>query len=219
MNSQIFLKFCTVAVLTSIISYTKNHVCSVCRTDFFWPSHMCDTGHMSPRWKNFFVWPELRITPIFTTHFCQILPEPWEILRIYAPSGCIHGTDPCVTLTGHVINWLLFNFSSQLTFFSHIFQNFLWWPFFAHTLIFYPPPSINFSPHSGFFYPPNIFCHPPRNFPPCVTTFCFHSKNVPNILLYRKLWRYANAIVNIALKLDYLYYYTYSIYCTCKSLC
>ena len=30
----------------------------------------------NPRWKKFFVGPEFRIAPIFTTHFCQILPEP-----------------------------------------------------------------------------------------------------------------------------------------------
>ena len=144
------------------------------------------------------MWPEFRITPIFTTHFCEILPEPWETLRMYTPSGYIHGTDPCVT--GHVINLLLF--SSQLTFlaiFSKIFYDDLF--FFAYPLIFLPP-SINFSPPKNFFtpllifslalkislpssfYPLGFFC-PPRNF----SSLCY------NILLsLQKLTQY---IVNM----------------------
>ena len=121
-----------------------------------WHTHLLT--HANPRWKKFFVWPEFRITPIFTTHFCQILPEPWEILRIYAPSGYIHGTDPCVR--GHVINLLLFG--SQLTFFSHIFQNFLWSPFsfFCTSPHFFTPPKNFFTPLYKF--------SPSKNFlPPC----------------------------------------------------
>ena len=60
-------------------------------------------------------------------------------------------------------------FQLSIHLFSLIFQNFLWWPFFRHALIFllplkiFLPPSINFPPptnfftHSSFFYPPKIF--------------------------------------------------------------
>ena len=89
-----------------------------------------------------FVWPEFRITPIFTTHFCQILSEPWEILRIYMPSGYIHETDPWQAMW-QTINLLLF--SSQLTFFSLIF------------LIFY---DVLFLDIPSFFTPPRKFFCP-----------------------------------------------------------
>ena len=37
----------------------------------------------NPGGKIFLCDQKLELPPIFTTHFCQILPEPWEILRIY----------------------------------------------------------------------------------------------------------------------------------------
>ena len=126
----------------------------------------------NPRWKKFFVWLEFRITLIFMTYFCHLLPESWEILRIYAPSGYIHEVE-CGPVTGHVIKLL---FCSQLTFFTHISQYLLWWPFFRHPPHFYPPrnflpPSINFLPPKKF-SPPYKF--PPLTFSPLHKNFLYH---------------------------------------------
>ena len=116
-----------------------------------------------PRVEKIFVWPEFRITPIFTTHFCQILPEPWEILRIYAPSGYIYMKRP---VTGQFIK-LLLAFLLWTHLFSPYFPKFFTMTFFLDIpLIFHPPtnfsPTLNIFPHSiKIFYPPLYFFTPP----------------------------------------------------------
>ena len=42
-----FLNFCTLAIFRVNILCAKNEVRSTCGSDFFLPSHICDTGHMS----------------------------------------------------------------------------------------------------------------------------------------------------------------------------
>ena len=43
----IFLKFCVLDNFRLIISWAKNEVCSIVGKHVFWPSHICDTGHIT----------------------------------------------------------------------------------------------------------------------------------------------------------------------------
>ena len=46
-NCLIFLKFCVLDNFRLTISWGKNEVCSIVEMHIFWPSHICDTGHIS----------------------------------------------------------------------------------------------------------------------------------------------------------------------------
>ena len=46
-NCFIFLKFCVLDNFRFIISWAKNEICSIVGKHVFWPSNICDTGHIS----------------------------------------------------------------------------------------------------------------------------------------------------------------------------